>query len=1100
MKRERKQWLLAAVFLLAILCIWPATARAQEPQGRIIMSVEKKTLGQGYIMEPEYVPFYAGDTMATVTLRELTRIGRRYNYDGRINSGFYLSEISDPDRGAENIPQYIQDTIKALKFSLHKDYTPDYLGEFDYSQQSGWMYSINGEFPNVSACEMRPRDGQTLRWQFTMVGLGRDLGGDKEYFTENGLKGLNTEELSRLVAMVKDRPEVLKEAKVKAAYDRCLQVSKNINAFKQELASEFTTLRHALHMDVVTDIRLFDGVSDHCVVKYGTALEQIPFPSYFKALKDGKTEINITKVTWYCQQEYNSHKAGTYVFSPGIPDTYLIDEGASLPTFTVTVQNLGDINDDGTTDEKDLELLIPHIGEEAEPDEDGAVYDLNGDKRINMADYSLLAGALADCGITTKDDGRLELVFDQSLCGEGETGTASLVLYSTRLDTLGVQLSYDPEKLEKIAIEPLEGFRIERSVSRPGGETVLLGRREGVLSASGIHGACVAKISFTCLTEGKPEITFGEAMAEFQEDQSPAGCRNGYRVDLDADVNHGEDFRLQLQLGEGKVRNVRFTEETEQENGVEVRLATASFAASDVEDVPENRVRARVQADSQCTVTIGGGVEDGRITEPFSVDGDGTLLAAGQAGCFTGGASPQRENHVLYMLVESSGVKTYYKIRVERRGYEAVTWKYGGDAPFILAGWSAGAPDILTAAWDAADAQIRGWDAAGDPVDDLRLILPGGDSSQSFYIKNQSGQKGTLCVKEAGDYWMEIVDGKGEVRGKVRVAAVYPSRAADYYIEQAKNISLDKEDYDASAVWLLLDYNHYIEQAENIQDTFPKNVPVYLDGMGRYTAQNTGRPLTDDYGYAVSGDSLRTEAVNDLRMAMEEIMPQLLAMKKAPAQTKLPEKEPAKDSGVSGGNDVQKEPEVPPTEENKPPAAKKKKPVFTCTKTVTKEYPGKAFTLSVKTDSDGKATYHTSNKKVITVSGKGKVKIKGMGQATVTVKTAATAKYKAGQVKITVKIIPGKVKGVSVSSPKARTFKIKWKKLAKTGGYQIQYARDKSFKKKVKTARAGAGKTVLTVKKLTRKKTYYVRIRAYKKVSGKTVYGKWSAKKKVKIK
>ena len=72
------------------------------------------------------------------------------------------------------VPFYAGDTIKALNFEIHKDYTPDYLGEFDYSQQSGWMYSINGAF------EMRPREGQTLRWQFSIVGLWRDLGGDKE--------------------------------------------------------------------------------------------------------------------------------------------------------------------------------------------------------------------------------------------------------------------------------------------------------------------------------------------------------------------------------------------------------------------------------------------------------------------------------------------------------------------------------------------------------------------------------------------------------------------------------------------------------------------------------------------------------------------------------------------------------------------------------------------------------------------------------------------------------------------------------------------------------------------------------------------------------
>lgn len=43
-------------------------------------------------------------------------------------------------------------------------------------------------------------------------------------------------------------------------------------------------------------------------------------------------------------------------------------------------------------------------------------------------------------------------------------------------------------------------------------------------------------------------------------------------------------------------------------------------------------------------------------------------------------------------------------------------------------------------------------------------------------------------------------------------------------------------------------------------------------------------------------------------------------------------------------------------------------------------------------------------------------------------------------------------------------------------------------------------KTSKTIKKLAKKKTYSVKIRSYKKISGKTYYGAWSGTKKVKIK
>lgn len=75
------------------------------------------------------------------------------------------------------------------------------------------------------------------------------------------------------------------------------------------------------------------------------------------------------------------------------------------------------------------------------------------------------------------------------------------------------------------------------------------------------------------------------------------------------------------------------------------------------------------------------------------------------------------------------------------------------------------------------------------------------------------------------------------------------------------------------------------------------------------------------------------------------------------------------------------------------------------------------------------------------------------------------------------------------------TFTIKYKAISGITGYQIQYSTSAKFKS-AKTAYSGT-KTTLSVKKLKKKKTYYVRVRAYTKDStGKVYYGKWSAVKK----
>lgn len=59
-------------------------------------------------------------------------------------------------------------------------------------------------------------------------------------------------------------------------------------------------------------------------------------------------------------------------------------------------------------------------------------------------------------------------------------------------------------------------------------------------------------------------------------------------------------------------------------------------------------------------------------------------------------------------------------------------------------------------------------------------------------------------------------------------------------------------------------------------------------------------------------------------------------------------------------------------------------------------------------------------------------------------------------------------------------------------GFKIQYSTDKTFKSNVKTVTLGRDKTSVTIKNLKAGKKYYVRVRAYKALTEKTVYSQWS--------
>ena len=94
---------------------------------------------------------------------------------------------------------------------------------------------------------------------------------------------------------------------------------------------------------------------------------------------------------------------------------------------------------------------------------------------------------------------------------------------------------------------------------------------------------------------------------------------------------------------------------------------------------------------------------------------------------------------------------------------------------------------------------------------------------------------------------------------------------------------------------------------------------------------------------------------------------------------------------------------------------------------------------------------------------------------------------------------PAKVKKVTAKAKK-RTAVISWKKVKGASGYEVYRSTKKNGKyAAVKTI--NKGKTVtFTNKNLKKGKTYYYKVRAYKVVSGKKVYGKFSTIKKIKFK
>ena len=56
----------------------------------------------------------------------------------------------------------------------------NHLYEFDCGPESGWMYRVNGEFPNYGCSFYEVRDGDSILWCYTCEGLGTDVGAKME--------------------------------------------------------------------------------------------------------------------------------------------------------------------------------------------------------------------------------------------------------------------------------------------------------------------------------------------------------------------------------------------------------------------------------------------------------------------------------------------------------------------------------------------------------------------------------------------------------------------------------------------------------------------------------------------------------------------------------------------------------------------------------------------------------------------------------------------------------------------------------------------------------------------------------------------------------
>lgn len=166
--------------------------------------------------------------------------------------------------------------------------------------------------------------------------------------------------------------------------------------------------------------------------------------------------------------------------------------------------------------------------------------------------------------------------------------------------------------------------------------------------------------------------------------------------------------------------------------------------------------------------------------------------------------------------------------------------------------------------------------------------------------------------------------------------------------------------------------------------------------------------------------------------------------------------------------------------------------------TITVSNKSQTTKLDVKADKDAKLTYKSDNKSVkVDKNGKVTIAKNFVGKATITV-TATSGGAKTTQ-KVTITVNPKGTTFRAVYNGKGRKLKAYWNRNSQVDGYQLQYGTNKNFTG-CKTVPLKSNQYTGSVRTgLKKNATYYVRIRTYKRVSGKTYYSDWSKVKSFKV-
>ena len=140
----------------------------------VYCSVDASTVSAFEIIDNEEILFN-GENCAEILVSLIESYGLEPVYYGTTDEDFYLSGIKGLDTEKMCVNEALKPFLEGNKVIYENNVSESgVLGEFDFTESAGWIYTVNGEIPDVGMNSYIPEPGDEIKLIFTLY-YGEDI-------------------------------------------------------------------------------------------------------------------------------------------------------------------------------------------------------------------------------------------------------------------------------------------------------------------------------------------------------------------------------------------------------------------------------------------------------------------------------------------------------------------------------------------------------------------------------------------------------------------------------------------------------------------------------------------------------------------------------------------------------------------------------------------------------------------------------------------------------------------------------------------------------------------------------------------------------------